>query len=185
MLTRALLPVHHSSVVGIPATGFDSLEPRRTAASKRLFLCVCMALPLWVGRAGSLRARRFPWSGLSTRMVPPTPFDSGMAEIQTATKEHVMTKTAIRRTPKKPPVLRVLPTPSAPIPQCQAVADGLTRLKNEALHGMHVGALLMVVHPDGTSTWAAYGTLGEHDNKTAMASSGLTAAVYETCWKGV
>lgn len=96
-----------------------------------------------------------------------------------------MPKTATRRTPKKPPVLRVLPTPPAPIPQCQAVADTLTRVKNEALHGMHVGLLLMVIHPDGTSSWDAVGSLGEHDNKTAMASSGLTAAVYQSCWKGV
>ena len=97
-----------------------------------------------------------------------------------------MAKVAIRRPPKKssPPNLRVLPTPPAPIPQCQDVADGLTLLKNEALHGMHVGALLIVMHPDGTSTWAAYGTLGEYDNATAMASSSLTAAVYKSCWKG-
>lgn len=96
-------------------------------------------------------------------------------------------KTIASRTKKitqtKPTVMRLLPTPPAPHPHCQDVADGFAESKLEALHGMHVGALVLLVHPDGTSTWAAYGTLGEHDNATAMASSGLTAAVYKSCWR--
>lgn len=98
-----------------------------------------------------------------------------------------MAKAATRRTPKQTPttpILRLLPTPAAPHPHCQDVADGLAQLKNEALHGQHVGALVMVVHPDGTSTWMAYGTLGQYDNATTMASTDLTVAVYKHCWKG-
>lgn len=97
-----------------------------------------------------------------------------------------MAKAATRRTPKQSPtpILRLLPTPAAPHPHCQAVADGLAQFKNEALHGMHVGALLMVIHPDGCSTWAAYGTLGGYDDATANAAAGLTNSVFRDCWKG-
>lgn len=97
-------------------------------------------------------------------------------------------KTIASRTKKitqtKPTVMRLLPQPPAPHPHCQDVADGLAELKIEALHGRHVGALVMVVHPDGTSTWAAYGTLGENDDKTMWAATNLTTSVYKHCWKG-
>jgi len=89
-----------------------------------------------------------------------------------------------KTTQAKPTVLRLLPQPPAPHPHCQDVADGLAELKLEALHGRHVGALILVVHPDGTSTWDAFGTLGEKNNKTAMLSADLTASVYKHCWKG-
>lgn len=96
-------------------------------------------------------------------------------------------KTVASRTKKitqtKPTVVRLLPRPPAPAPQCQEVADGLGLLRDEALHGRHVGALVMVIHPDGSSTWDAYGTLGKHDDATTMASSDLTASVYKHCWR--
>lgn len=97
-----------------------------------------------------------------------------------------MPKASTRRThkPAQAPILRLLPTPPAPHPHCQDVADGLAEFKVQALHGQHVGALVMVVHPDGTSTWNAYGTLGEMDDKTTMAATGLVSSVYKHCWKG-
>jgi hypothetical protein len=88
-----------------------------------------------------------------------------------------------KTTQAKPTVLRLIPQPHAPHPHCQDVADGLAELKLEALHGRHVGALIMVVHPDGTSTWDAYGTLGEKDDKTMWAATNLTTSVYNSCWK--
>ena len=96
-----------------------------------------------------------------------------------------MPKASTRRTSKPiQPVLRLVSRPPAPHPQCQAVADGFTELKNQALHGQHVGALVMVVHPDGSSTWESFGTLGNGDNDTATAASNLCHAVFRDCWKG-
>lgn len=96
-----------------------------------------------------------------------------------------MAKASSRRTTKQstPTVLHLASKPPAPHPHCQAVADGLGTLKNEALHGLYTGALVLVVYPDGSSRWDAFGTLGTKDNKTASASSDLTVAVYRDCWK--
>lgn len=83
------------------------------------------------------------------------------------------------------PILRLLPRPQAPAPQCQEVADVLALLKNEALHGMHVGALILLIHPGGGGTWHTRGTLGKNDNITVNAAADLSAAVFNECWKGL
>jgi hypothetical protein len=71
-----------------PATGFDSPElqgaqPRRNAVFLRA------QHGILYGRAvrGAARLAGFLVSGLSTRTVPPTSFDSGEAENTTAYKE--------------------------------------------------------------------------------------------------
>lgn len=72
--------VYLSPVTANSVTGFDSLK---WSGESRMF-CGFFAsgVPkLWAGRAGSRKARRCS-TGLSTRSVPPTPFDSGRRFVQ-------------------------------------------------------------------------------------------------------
>ncbi|WP_281983143.1 hypothetical protein [Azonexus hydrophilus] len=82
--------------------------------------------------------------------------------------------------PVSPPVLQLVSRPPAPDSQCQAVADGINRYKNETLHGCYVGALVAFVRPNGDIVWDAFGSLGAKNHETATVASAVTNHVYAT-----
>jgi len=82
---------HHSPASKKNEAGFDSLTG--AAMSRTVSRNAAFSLPVcaqWAGRAGSRKARRCS-TGLSTRSVPPTPFDSGRRFVN-RTGAHTMSK---------------------------------------------------------------------------------------------
>ena len=91
LLTSALVREHHAGVAVNPATRACSPVSQGAQAPRffAAFLCAHVFAPLWAGRAGHIRMRRFLESGLQTRTVPPTLLQ-GVAVLQSLLKEAFM-----------------------------------------------------------------------------------------------